>query len=253
MIRHIFLDKCNTINKDSKLNTGLNPVVELNTGKHISRILLHFDVNDLKENVTSGNYQIENLKHILKMYNCGSINLPSFEEEVNVGTYNKVRASSFDVYAFILPYEWDRGRGFDSEISYLKGSNTVNKKEGSTWFNTRTHNEWDEPGVYSYETLINNETLIVAKQHFDSGLEDLELDITDYVNNLLLDKLPNFGLGLMFCPEYEQSEDDLFVSFFGPETNTFFNPYVETTNSELILDNRYNFHLGVSNKLYFFL
>ena len=300
MIRHIFLDKCNTIIKDSNLNTGLNPIVELNAGKTLSRILLHFDIDEIKKSIVSGDYQTQNLKYTLKMFNCGSVNLPIFNDKIENGIETKYRASSFDIIAFRLPYEWDRGRGFDYNADYFIGSNSVTSKDGSNWFFSKTGFKWDEPGIYSYEALLNDESLIINKQHFDSGTEDLELDITTYVNGIINEEYPNNGIGLMFSPEYEIGEGyealpykpsnvedgdilevdvipnekvegvlfllynevyytwtrirskDSFISFFGPETNTFFNPYVEVVNSEIILDNRNNFHLGVTNRLYFF-
>lgn len=296
MIKHTFLDKCNTIIKDSELNTGLNPVVELNAGNVTSRILLHFNLDELKKSVESGDYSIKNLKHILKMFNCGSVNLPYFNDTVE----SKKRASSFDVVAFKIPYLWDKGRGFDYQVNYFKESNQVSSKSGSTWFRSQTHVKWDEEGVYSYDTLANDDSLIVGVQHFDTGVEDLEMDITEYVNSILKGETPNYGLGLMFSPVFERGEgyeelpylpndsnefntvtmdylpyekqkdvkyivfentfykwtvtreDSSFISFFGPETNTFFNPYLETINSEIVLDNRYDFHIGVKNRLYFF-
>ena len=51
MIRHIFLDKCNTIIENSEYNTGLNPIVELNVGNILTRILLHFDISDIQNDV----------------------------------------------------------------------------------------------------------------------------------------------------------------------------------------------------------
>lgn len=296
MIKHTFLDKCNTIIKDSELNTGLNPVVELNAGGITSRILLHFNLDELKKSVESGDYSIKNLKHILKMFNCGSVNLPYFNDTVE----SKKRASSFDVVAFKIPYLWDKGRGFDYQVNYFKESNQVSSKSGSTWFKSQTHVKWDEEGVYSYDTLANDESLIVGVQHFDTGVEDLEMDITEYVNTILKGETPNYGLGLMFSPVFERGEgyeelpylpndsnefntvtmdylpyekqkdvkyivfentfykwtvireDSSFVSFFGPETNTFFNPYLETINSDIVLDDRNAFHIGMNNKLYFF-
>ena len=160
--------------------------------------------------------------------------------------------------------------------------------------------KWDEEGVYSHETLANDESLIVGVQHFDTGTEDLNMDITNYVNQILNGEYENYGLGLMFSPVFEKGEgyeallyiptdadetntieldylpyekDEVyqyiyfeglyykwnkvgegssFISFFGPETNTFFNPYLETINNDDIVDNRFNFHLGLENKLYFF-
>ena len=49
MVKHTFLDKCCTILKDSDLNTGLNPVAELNYGKGVTRALIHFNIDELKE------------------------------------------------------------------------------------------------------------------------------------------------------------------------------------------------------------
>ena len=135
MIKHIFLDKCNTIIKDSDLNTGLNPVVELNTGKMTSRILLHFDLNELKDGVQAGEYQTENLTHTLKMFNCGSVNLPIFNDELQDGNFTKTRATSFDVIAFRLPYIWDKGRGYDYHGDFFQQSLKKTVKSGSTWFN----------------------------------------------------------------------------------------------------------------------
>lgn len=300
MIKHTFLDKANTIIKDSNLNTGLNPVVELNTGRVTSRILLHFNLDELLEGLKSGEYQIENLTHRLKMFNCGSINLPMFNDEVADNNFTKVRASSFDIIAFRLPYIWDKGRGFDYHADYFQQSFKKASKSGSTWFNCQTYTKWDEEGVYSHETLANDESLIIGVQHFDTGVEDINMDITDYVNSILTGEYPNYGIGLMFSPIFEKREgyealsyipqdadetntielnylpydkdevyqyiyfeglyykwnkigdDNSFISFFSPETNTFFNPYLETRNSDVVVDNRYNFHIGVNNRLYFF-
>ena len=63
MIKHTFVNKCNTIIKDSELNTGLNPVAELNIGGEVSRILLWFDVHDMRQSVLEGSTLTSNLTH----------------------------------------------------------------------------------------------------------------------------------------------------------------------------------------------
>ena len=55
MIRHIFFDKCNTIIENSEHNTGLNPVAELNAGENISRILFHFNLDEIKNEYVFNN------------------------------------------------------------------------------------------------------------------------------------------------------------------------------------------------------
>ena len=51
MITHTFFDKCNTIFENSEFNTGYNPVAELNAGSTLSRILIHFDLTELKKQI----------------------------------------------------------------------------------------------------------------------------------------------------------------------------------------------------------
>lgn len=303
MIKHTFLNKCNTIIKDSEYNTGLNPVIELNAGVVTSRILIDIDLDSLKNAVMNGEMNTSNLTHILKMKNCGSINLSNFNDETDKGSFTKKRASSFDIIAYKIPFLWDAGTGFDYSGDYAKESKKMVSKSGANWYQARNGMKWDEEGIYSKEALLQNPSLIVGFQHFDSGTEDLELDITEYINKVLDNKLEHLeeyhGICLSFTPRYEEGsayevintpygateqntliveeipnekvygvsylklgvnyyewnnvrDDNRFISFFSNHTNTFFHPYLETINSDVVLDDRANFHLGVNNKLYFF-
>lgn len=262
MIKHIFFDKCNTILENSEYNTGLNPVAELNAGEMLSRILIHFNIDSLRTSVENDEIDVLDLKHVIKMTNCGNVNLPIFKNKIISGCNIKERASSFDIIAFELPYPFDEGRGFDYNGDYAKESHRKVSKDGSNWFNASNSVEWDEHGVYFNKTLLKdlnekynktNDSVIIGIQHFDSGLENLEIDVTDFINKKLSSGEPFYGIGLAFSPIYENNTlDDRFISFFTNHTNTFFAPYLETVNSNFILDNRTNFHIGCDNKLYFF-
>lgn len=82
IVTKTFLDRCNTIIKDSPVNTGLNPVAELNYSKLLTRIILHFDHNKVKDLVCDKTYpDISKLKHVLKMVNCGSIDASTFDKK----------------------------------------------------------------------------------------------------------------------------------------------------------------------------
>ena len=262
MIRHTFFNKCNTILENSEYNTGFNPVAELNAGDTLSRILIHFDLSSLKEDVLKNGVEPKNLKHILKMTNAASINIPScFEDKVNNCSI-KTRAASFDIIAFKIPFAWDEGRGFDYYGDYVKDSHRVVSKDGSNWFQAKNGVEWDEHGVYFNKTLnleynekflLSKDSIIINEQHFDNGTENLEIDVTDFINDILINDKKFYGIGLSFLPKYEiETIENKFVSFFTNHTNTFFHPYLETINNEVILDNRFNFHIGSKNKLYFF-
>lgn len=262
MITHTFFKKCNTIIENSENNTGLNPVAELNAGDKLTRILLSFDLSKFKEQISNGEIDIKNLQHKIKMTNCGTVTLPLFNDNVFVSCQEKQRAASFDIIAFRIPYQWDEGRGFDYQKDYFKDSHKIVSTDCSNWFQARNDMEWDEYGIYSYETLSkdyfenfnqNNNSIIIGRQHFDNGTENLELDVTDYINQILINDEEFHGIGLSFSPRFEnETTENKFISFFTHHTNTFFVPYLETINNDNILDDRAKFHMGVTNRLYFF-
>ncbi len=262
MIIHTFLDKCNTIIENSEYNTGLNPVAELNAGKTLTRILTHCNLDSLKESVKNKEIDTVNLTHKLKMTNCGSVNLPIFDERLYNGCDKKIRAASFDVIAFRIPFLWDEGRGFDYNGDFAKETHKFVSKDCSNWFQARNGMEWDEHGVYFLKTLkedyynnfkLNDDAIVIGRQHFDNGTENLEIDVTDYINKVLSEDIDFYGIGLAFSPKFEsETVDNRFISFFTNHTNTFFLPYLETINNDVVLDDRANFHIGVKNRLYFF-
>lgn len=264
MIKHTFLDKCCTIIKNSDLNTGLNPVAELNYGKDITRALIHFDIEELKamyEDKTLSN--LENVKHILKLTNCGSINNDIHEKSVSSSLCEmKERATSFDILLFKLPNEWDGGKGVDFTNDFWITQNHKASTSGCNWFQRVNGGLWKEEGIYSSEYLskeydkfsAGDDSVIVARQHFDVGNENFEFDITDYVNKLILGQEKNYGLGLCFSPVTEslKMKQQQYIGFFTCHTNTFFHPYLETINEDVICDDRDNFTIGKTNRIYLY-
>ena len=116
-------------------------------------------------------------------------------------------------------------------------------------------------GVYSDEEIKNQidlfnsgeTSLIIDAQHFDFGNENLDLDITDYVMDIVNGE-DNYGIMLMFTPRFEENKIDIpqYVGFFTDHTNTFFHPYVECVYCESIDDDRATFCAGKENKLYLY-
>jgi hypothetical protein len=148
MIKHTFFEKCNTIIENSDINTGLNPVAELNVGDVLTRVLFRVNLDTLSKDVSEGVLNIKHLRHVLKMTNCGGVNIPSCEDDVMRKCGGKVRASSFDVIVFKLPFKWDEGHGFDYNGDFAKESFTKTSIDGSSWLKAMNGVEWDEHGVY---------------------------------------------------------------------------------------------------------
>jgi hypothetical protein len=120
----------------------------------------------------------------------------------------------------------------------------------SNWYEAQTNLPWNTgSGVYTGSPA----SIIVGTQHFEQGNENIEIDITDIVNSYITGET-NYGLGIAFPPSYEETITDnyQYVGFFTRHTQTFYEPYVETTYSCHIKDDRTDFYLDKANKLYLY-
>lgn len=269
MITKTYFNKCNTIIKDSYVNSGINPVAELNYGKDLTRIIFQFDTEKIEKLVCDKTYaDISKLKHKLVMTNCASLDNTILDKKMLSSTYQgfKERAVSFDIIFFLIPKQWDGGRGFDyvNDLA-LRGTNNALSTEASNWYNAKSGVKWETEGIYSIDKLSleydkfsstygNQSEIIIGRYHFDYGNESIEFDITDTVNKFITHEIENYGIGIAFTPMLENSKTTYsqYVGFFTPFTNTFYEPYVETSYEEVICDDRNDFYLDKLNRIYFY-
>ena len=268
IVTHTFISKSNTIIKDSVASVGLNPILELNYGKMLTRGLIYFDHTKVQKMVEDKIYpDISKLRHVLKMKNAGSID----DKHINRiyldsnGDYYKQRTSSFDLIYFLIPNDWDEGKGFDYKQDLNLRNHRAYSWRGCNWYQYQTYCKWENEGIYSTDKLSkeldlftskngNQSNIIIGYQHFDNGNESIEFDITETFNKFITAELCNYGIGIAFSPQYENKNTELtqYVGFFTSHTHSFFEPYVETTYNETIEDDRADFYLDKSNKLYFY-
>ena len=252
MVIRTYFDKNNTIVSNLDVNTGLNPVSELFYGGAIgeqkySRFLFHFDASRLIEMYTGGTFtDLTKLTHTLRLTNTGS-----FDTDLLNGTMGgKSRASSFDLIAFEINQPWDNGVGYDYEVPIVLQGETAFSNGASNWVEAQTGIAWaNGTGAYSGSPS----GITISTQHFDKGNENIEMDITNYVNGLLTGNT-NYGLGLAFTTGFEMLNTTVlqYVGFFTNNTQTFYEPFVETVYSNHISDDRNNFFLDKPNKLYLY-
>lgn len=241
-----YFEKNNTIIKKSQINTAKNPNTEIFYGSGFSKFLFKVDFTDLKSKIDNGEFVIDaNTKHYLKMTNC------IFGDEAYLGVKRgteRQRTTSFDLIVFKIPEFWDEGVGFDYEKSYdfTTGNETYDLRP-SNWYNRTTLDAWNSDGIY------NTDPDIVATQHFDNGNENLDIEITNYVNDVL-NGSTDHGLGIAFAVMYQDinQEIDQSVSFFTKYTQTFYEPFVETVFEDRIDDNRDNFIAEITQNLYLY-
>jgi hypothetical protein len=255
MLIRTYIDKDNTIIKDAETNTGRNEIAELYYGGHptttqYTRHLFYFDVSDLQSRYNSGELgDLSNVTHVLRMTNTSS-----FDEDLiaQKSTNGYQRACSFDLTLFRVNKEWDQGCGYDyvqynsqqnDEITFVDGA--------SNWLDATSTTPWDQPGVYSGSP---SSAITITTQSFDKGNEDIEMDITNEVNSLITGGTTNYGYGLSFERGLETlvRDDAQYVGFFKKETQTYYEPFVETIYENAIRDDRNRFYKGKSNKLYLY-
>lgn len=241
-----YFKKNNTIISETRVNSAKNPVTELFYGGDYSRFIFQPDFKGLIKKISDGDIQRDRiLKHTLVMYNTINPNENSYFNEVT--GINTKRTTSFDLKISKITQEWDEGTGYDyvDTESQFPFQQTFSMNP-SNWFMATNLDEWTTTGaIFSGDTI--------GFQHFDNGSENLKIDITDYVNDILDGVEVNMGLGLSFDSAYEEIKNlEIYrsVAFFTKYTQTYFEPYVETYYDDFIYDNRDNFIACDENKLY---
>ena len=241
-----YFEKNNTVLKKSYVNTAKNPTTEIFYGSLYSKFIFKVDLTDLKDKVDNGDLVIgAQTKHYLKMTNTVIGDSKLIGQSTGSG---RNRATSFDLIVFEVPEFWDEGVGFDYEYTNndMLGNKTYDTR-ASNWFNRISTSGWTTEGVYTGNT-------VVGTIHFDNGNENINLDITNYVNGIILSGNPNNGLGISFDNSYLglSTDNDQSVSFFSKYTQTFFEPFVETVFDDRIDDNRESFIGERQNNLYLY-
>jgi len=206
-----YIDKNNTITSNSYVNTARNPVVELNFGASdyivpnygYTRYIFDLDLVLLREDIATGVISTgctSAMTHTLKMTNTSS-----FDNELlnSFMSNERRRATSFDLILFRIPKTsgdtgnpqfWDEGVGYDyndfniAKNSAIGGSAPLTYVDSrafstrpSNWYQTTTLDTWSQPGINDNknEGLVNFSGLtIVARQHFQLGNEDLDMDMS---------------------------------------------------------------------------
>jgi hypothetical protein len=211
-IYRTYFDKNTTIIKDSKINTGRNQITQLKYGGGINRFLFYCDFNELRDKIEEKEIIIDSsVKHTLKLKNTSNFDLQSFlDVDNNLLFTDKNRASSFDLELKVVNEEWDQGLGYDFELSpFARTDDRSFIEEPTNWFDRNTIDDWSYPGA------IFPNALTVAEQHFELGGEDVEMDVTDFVNDILLNEYTGttnptgttgdyHGFCLKFTDEFEE-------------------------------------------------
>jgi hypothetical protein len=284
-----YINKNNTIISNSYVNTGRNPVIELNFGASdlivpnfgYTRFIFDLDLSLLEENISSGVISTgctSAMTHTLKMTNTSS-----FDNELlnSFMSNERRRATSFDLILWRIPkfsgttgepQYWDEGVGYDyndfniaqnsanggiSPLTYV--DSRAYSTRPSNWYQTTTLSGWSQNGIYNNknEGVVNYSGLtIVARQHFELGNEDLNMDMTNEINGILNGSITGVtGWGISYLPQIENITgltESYSVAFFSRQTQTFYQPYLLTNYNDFVEDDRNLFLKNQENKLFLY-
>ena len=243
-----YFEKNNTLIKNTQVNTSKNPTCEIFYGSAYSRFIFKIDMTELQSKIDNHELIVDdNTRHYLKMTNTifGDEGLKG--QNRNTG---RNRATSFRLEIFEVTENWNEGYGFDYEdagYDFTSGNKTFSEVP-SNWFKKDTLADWQTQGAY----VGTGSTLSIVE--FDNGNENLNVDITDYVNGVLLSGDTNNGIGIKFVSDYEvlTADVDRSVAFFTKYTQTFFEPFMESVFDDKISDNRQDFIEHTNQNLYLY-
>lgn len=244
-----YFEKNNTLIKNTQVNTSKNPTTEIFYGSAYSRFIFKIDMVELLSMINNGDLVVDdNTRHYLKMTNT------IFGDEGLKGQNRQTgrdRATSFRLELFEITEDWNEGYGFDYEdagYDFTSGNKTFSEVP-SNWFKKNTLSDWQTQGAY----IGTGTTLSIVE--FDNGNENLNVDITDYVNGILTGNTTNHGIGIKFVDDYEvlNADTDRSVAFFTKYTQTFFEPFMESVFDDRINDNRQDFVEKIYQNLYLYI
>jgi hypothetical protein len=201
MLERTYINKFATIIKDSSNNTGINPVAEVCYGRNVSRILCQFDTDKIKCLVDNKTFPDKSkLRHILKITNAGSIDMSDLHNRHyssnDAGTHP--RATSFDLIFFLIPDEWDRGKGYDfSKTFFNKDFYSANEisadrylsTDGVSWFQSRNGYNWKTDNFTQKTTdKYADFNVDIDKLEISSNGDEITVKYNLVVNNIYMNQ-----------------------------------------------------------------
>ena len=148
--------------------------------QELSRILVQFPVTGISNDRTAGTVPASgSVKFYLRLFNA---------------PHSKTVPKDFKLVVYPVAKEWQEGTGLD-----LEGYKDLTRGNiGSNWMSASNSTAWTTPGG-DYTTSTAN---LIYEQTFESGLEDLEVNITPLVESWIAEDTNNYGVGVFLSSSY---------------------------------------------------
>lgn len=194
-----------------------------------SRILVEFPIND-----------IINDRNLYKLPSSGNV-------QFYLKLYNVVHPFSvprnFTLNVNPISGSWIEGYGLDMEgYTDLGFVDNINNSYGTNWILRNSGTYWNNQGG-DYHTSSNYN----FSYNFNSGLEDLEINITNVVEDWISGTLPNNGFIVYLSSTLEDgsTKESFYTKKFSARGSEYFysRPSIEARWNPSVTDDRNNFCL----------
>ena len=232
--------KLNLINRATDANMGASDSLEMfsifgqaNTSSiEKSRILIEFPTAGIVED-----------RGLFKIPASGSVKF--FLRLFNVKHPFSV-PRDYTASVAVVSQSWDEGYGLDMESYTDYGWMASSQKgSGATWTYATSGTVWNSEGA----TFLTSSGYIFNVP-FSSGLEDIELDVTNVVEDWINGAIPNYGFIVKLSGSFEEGTNtrSFYTKKFSARGTEFFfkRPTIEARWESAVKDDRNNFFASSS-------
>ena len=242
--------KANLTTRGTGSNMGAADVLEVfsiygqatTSSSELSRVLIDFDFATLSASRDSGDIPASgSVDFYLRMFNA---------------EHTSTTPTNFTLSVVAVSQSWDEGIGLDMEdYSDLDTCNWISASNLTKW----SVYQGDVQGG-SFHT--SSFAQLTSSQFFETGIEDLELDVTKHVEEWLNNKTGSYGFGIFLTSSLEADTTSYYTKkFFARDSQFLFKrPTIEARWNNSKSDDATNFYLSSSrapaadnlNTLYFY-
>lgn len=197
-----------------------------------SRVLVNFPIAEISSSRASGKIPVSgNVNFVFKLFNV---------------QHPETLPKNYSIVVKPVSGSWDEGYGLDIE-NYTDNGQTQTNGFGVGWkfrSTTDTVKVWASDGgdfYTGYDKVF----------HLEDGTEDVEVDITDIIEDQIANVIPSHGIAVMLSGAFEDGTNNTtyYTKRFSARSSEYFykTPRLEARWDALIKDNRGNFYFSTPN------
>ena len=244
-IKRYYATKDNTITNAFKANLstrgvsgnmGQSDILEVfsiyaqanTSSSELSRVLIQFDTDSINTDRTNGIIPASgSVNFFLRMYNAA---------------HSQTTPKDFTLVATAVSRSWEEGLGLDME--------NYSDEDACNWISATDATAWSSQGGDYITGTTASPFEYPFKQDFDTGFENLEIDVSHLVEDWISGEgnLINYGFGVQLTSSDESGTSSYYTKKFFARGSEFFHkrPIIEARWDDSKKDNRGDFYLSSS-------